>query len=212
MERLHGIPLTDREQFLKSTDHPQRIIGAAFETWLASISGCELFHADLHAGNLMILEDGRVGFIDFGIVGRISEKTQKGVMSLIRSMMMKDYMTIAESMLIIGMTRNKVDTASLAKDLEDFYDASESLAGDNFAAYAADPASMVNMDEPEQILLEMVRIAETHGIRFPREFTLLLKQFLYFDSYGDLIFDMDMMMEGIMPDIEALQKKLEWLE
>jgi aarF domain-containing kinase len=58
----------------------------------------------------------------------------------------------------------------------------------------------------------MVRIAETHGIRFPREFTLLLKQFLYFDSYGDLIFDMDMMMDGMMPDIEALQKKLEWLE
>jgi aarF domain-containing kinase len=212
MERLHGIPLTNREQFLKSTDHPQRIIGAAFETWMASIAGCELFHADLHAGNLMILEDGRVGFIDFGIVGRISKKTQEGVMSLIQGMMMRNYMAIAESMLVIGMTRNKVDTVLLAKDLEDFYDTSESLAEENFSAYAADSASMANLDEPEQILLEMVRIAETHGIRFPREFTLLLKQFLYFDSYGDLIFDMDMMMDGMMPDIEALQKKLEWLE
>lgn len=215
MERLHGIPLTNREEFLKSTDQPQRIIGAAFETWLASIAGCELFHADLHAGNLMILDDGRVGFIDFGIVGRISEKTQEGVMSLIQSMMMKDYMTIAESMLVIGMTRNKVDTAQLAKDLEDFYDASESLAEENFSVSAADPASMTNpafaadLDEPEQILLEMVKIAETHGIRFPREFTLLLKQFLYFDSYGDLIFDMDMMMEEMMPDMEAFTRKLE---
>ena len=177
-----------------------------------------MFHADLHAGNLMILDDGRVGFIDFGIVGRISEKTQEGVMSLIQSMMMKDYMTIAESMLVIGMTRNKVDTAQLAKDLEDFYDASESLAEENFSVYAADPASMKNqafaadLDEPEQILLEMVKIAETHGIRFPREFTLLLKQFLYFDSYGDLIFDMDMMMEEMMPDLEAFTRKLEWLE
>ncbi len=212
MERLYGIPLTDREQFLKSTDQPHMILGAAFETWLASIAGCELFHADLHAGNLLILEDGRVGFIDFGIVGRISEKTQEGVMSLIQAMIMKDYTSIAEAMLIIGMTRTKVDTALLAKDLEDFYNAGESLADETLLINAADPASMANLDEPEQILLEMVRIAETHGIRFPREFTLLLKQFLYFDSYGDLLFDMDMLMDGMMPDMDALQKKLEWLE
>ncbi|MCD6584692.1 MAG: AarF/ABC1/UbiB kinase family protein [Desulfobacteraceae bacterium] len=212
MERLYGIPLTDREQFLKSTDQPQMIIGAAFETWLASIAGCELFHADLHAGNLLILEDGRVGFIDFGIVGRISEKTQEGVMSLIQGMMSKDYMTIAESMLIIGMTRNNVEVQRLAKDLEDFYNNSEALPEDRFSVNPEHPACVPDLDEPEQILLEMVRIAETHGIRFPREFTLLLKQFLYFDSYGDILFDMDIMMDGMMPDIEALQKKLEWLE
>jgi len=211
MERFYGIPLTNREQFLKSTDDPQMILGAAFETWLASIAGCELFHADLHAGNLLILEDGRVGFIDFGIVGRISEKTRKGVMALIQGMMIKDYMTIAESMLIIGMTRNKVDTALLAKDLEDFYNASESLEV-NFPVSEAGSADMPDLDEPEQILLEMVRIAETHGIRFPREFTLLLKQFLYFDSYSDILFDMDLLMDGMMPDMEALQRKLEWLE
>ncbi|MBC2715121.1 MAG: AarF/ABC1/UbiB kinase family protein [Desulfobacteraceae bacterium] len=212
MERLYGIPLTDREQFLASTDQPQMILGAAFETWLASIAGCELFHADLHAGNLLILEDGRVGFIDFGIVGRISEKTRKGVMSLIQAMIMKDYMIIAESMLIIGMTRKKVDTALLAKDLEDFYNAGESMAEETLPVYAADPAYVPDLDEPEQILLEMVRIAEVHGIRFPREFTLLLKQFLYFDSYGDILFDMDLLMDGMMPDMEAFHRKLEWLD
>lgn len=34
-------------------------------------AGCESFHADVHAGNLLVLPDGRVAFIDFGIVGRI---------------------------------------------------------------------------------------------------------------------------------------------
>ena len=197
MERLHGIPLTDREQFLKSTDQPQKILGAAFETWLKSISGCELFHADLHAGNIMILDDGRVGFIDFGIVGRISKKTQDGVNSLIKSMMMYDYKSMAESMLIIGMTRNKVDTDQLAKDLEAFYLAGESLITDPFSD------SLPDLSEPEQSLMEIVRIAEVHGIRFPREFTLLLKQFLYFDSYGEMLFDLsDDFMEGIMAKME----------
>ena len=206
MERLYGIPLTDREQFLKSTDKPQTVLGAAFETWLASVAGCELFHADLHAGNLLILGDGRVGFIDFGIVGRISEKTKNGVMSLIQAMMLKDYPTIARSMLAIGMTRKKVDTAKLAKDLEDFYHASETYAVDALQAYP--PA----LEEPEQILLDMVRIAEAHGIRFPREFTLLLKQFLYFDSYSDILFDMDMLLDDMTLDLEFFNQRLQWPE
>jgi predicted unusual protein kinase regulating ubiquinone biosynthesis (AarF/ABC1/UbiB family) len=94
-------------------------------------------------------------------VGRISEKTKNGVMALIQGMIVKDYRTIAESMLAIGMTRKKVDTAMLAKDLEDFYNASESYAVEGLQVYP--PA----LEEPEQILLDMVRIAEAHGIRFP---------------------------------------------
>jgi predicted unusual protein kinase regulating ubiquinone biosynthesis (AarF/ABC1/UbiB family) len=31
-----------------------------------SLLACETFHADVHAGNLLVLRDGRVGFIDFG--------------------------------------------------------------------------------------------------------------------------------------------------
>ncbi len=31
-----------------------------------SLIACETFHADVHAGNLLVLNDGRVGFIDFG--------------------------------------------------------------------------------------------------------------------------------------------------
>jgi aarF domain-containing kinase len=203
MERLYGIPLTDREQFLKSTDQPQRILGPAFETWMKSISGCELFHADLHAGNIMVMEDGRVGFIDFGIVGRISKKTQEGVNSLIKSMMMYDYKTMAESMLTIGMTRNKVDTDQLAKDLEAFYMAGESLINDPL------PDSLTDLSEPEQSLMEIVRIAEVHGIRFPREFTLLLKQFLYFDSYSEILFDLS---DDLMDDIMAKMENIDYLD
>lgn len=31
-----------------------------------SLIACETFHADVHAGNLLVLKDGRIGFIDFG--------------------------------------------------------------------------------------------------------------------------------------------------
>jgi len=50
-----------------------------------------------------------------------------------------------------------------------------------------DPASLVQGDrndrEVNRLLLDLIRVGEEHGIRFPREFALLLKQFLYFDRY-----------------------------
>ncbi len=205
MERLYGTPLTRREQLFKASQNPYRILGAAFETWMDSITKCELFHADLHAGNILILDDGRVGFIDFGIVGRISGKTRDGVQSLIKAMMVMDYQTMAESMLTIGMTRKKVDTARLAKDLEYFYLSLESPPPDEDMAFAVS-----DLPEPDQTLLEIVRIAETHGIRFPREFTLLLKQFLYFDSYRDIVFEMaGADMEGLMDDFISKMEGLD---
>ncbi len=193
MERLFGIPLTDRKQLMATTDQPGEVLGPAFETWLSSIMGCDLFHADLHAGNLLILADGRVGFIDFGIVGRISEKTRNGVKKLVPAMMTLDFTSLAEAMTAIGMTREKVDTARLARDLQTLYDAGESA---DEAAYAYAPAMVA---DPDRFLIEMVRVAETHGIRFPREFTLLLKQFLYFDGYRDLLFDMGDWMDDMVP-------------
>jgi aarF domain-containing kinase len=194
MERIFGIPLTDRKQLLATTRQPGDILGPAFETWLSSVMGCELFHADLHAGNLLIMEDGRAGFIDFGIVGRISEKTRNGVKKLAPAMMTLDFVGLAEAMTAIGMTREKVDTARLARDLKALYDAGEIAEIPTDAGYVHAPAMAADSD---QFLFDMVRLAETHGIRFPREFTLLLKQFLYFDGYRDLLFDINDWMEDL---------------
>ncbi|MEZ4567720.1 MAG: hypothetical protein R2860_12470 [Desulfobacterales bacterium] len=63
--------------------------------------------------------------------------------------MVKDYPTIARSMLAIGMTRKKWIPAKLCKDLEDFYHASET--------YGCLAGLSPGLEEPEQILLDMVR-------------------------------------------------------
>lgn len=33
-----------------------------------SLIACDSFHADVHAGNLWLLRDGRIGFLDFGML------------------------------------------------------------------------------------------------------------------------------------------------
>ena len=42
-----------------------------------------LFHGDLHAGNVFVMPQGQVGFIDFGVVGRLGHKTQASIAALL---------------------------------------------------------------------------------------------------------------------------------
>ncbi len=177
MERFYGVPLTDLDTIRKYTRDPAGTLVAALNTWFSSLMLCESFHADLHAGNLMVLTDGRLGFIDFGIVGRIAPETWSSTMAFIESLSDGDFRKMAESMAVIGMTKRKVDQDLLAKDLEAIYG----------AATQVDPEQVINAlandNEINKLMLDIVAVGERHGIRFPRAFALLLKQILYFDRY-----------------------------
>ena len=63
------------------------------------------------AGNLLVLRDGRIGFIDFGIVGRISPATWAALTSLADSFQTKDYNLMA---------RYNIDTYLPLKHLKPF--------------------------------------------------------------------------------------------
>lgn len=180
MERFRGVPLTDLESLRQVTPDPEATLIAAMNTWFASLTQCEFFHADVHAGNLLVLEDGRVGFIDFGIVGRIRPETWQAVFQLVSAMSAGEFETMAEAMVPIGITRVAVDTHALAEDLRELYSRL-----DNMNRYNSDPQN--GDDQVNALLMEMVRVGELHGLHFPREFALLLKQFLYFDRYVHLL-------------------------
>jgi len=177
MERFYGVPLTDLDTIKKYARDPAATLVGAMNTWFSSLMFCESFHADLHAGNLMVLTDGRIGFIDFGIVGRIDPKTWTATTTFMESIGEGNFEKMAESMMLIGMTNTQVDIKALAKDLEVIYQ----------AFTVVDPASVlngaVNDNEINQLMLEIVAVGEKHGIRFPRAFALLFKQILYFDRY-----------------------------
>ncbi|MDX1804833.1 MAG: AarF/UbiB family protein [Alcanivorax sp.] len=177
MERFFGVPLTDMAVLKKYVDDPAETLISALNTWFSSLMLCDFFHADVHAGNLMLLEDGRVGFIDFGIVGRIRREAWDGMAAFFEAIGRGDVRQMAEAMAVIGMTREEVDVDALASDIERLQGAISNV----------DPTALIQADrndrEVNQLLMDLVKIGEGHGIRFPREFALLLKQFLYFDRY-----------------------------
>lgn len=181
MERFYGVPLTNLETIQKYTRDPAGTLVAAMNTWFASLMFCETFHADLHAGNLMVLTDGRIGFIDFGIVGRIAPDTWSATTTFVESLSEGNFEKMAESMVAIGMTKSQVDTTHLTRDLQTMYTAFTTVDPEHVLN------GSINDNEINRMMLDIVAVGERHGIRFPRAFALLLKQILYFDRYVKIL-------------------------
>lgn len=86
MEYLEGVPLVDLDRIKGIVDDPPSVLLSALRTWAATVASNDQFHADLHAGNLLVLSDGRIGFIDFGVVGKISESFRAAARNLFNAL------------------------------------------------------------------------------------------------------------------------------
>jgi predicted unusual protein kinase regulating ubiquinone biosynthesis (AarF/ABC1/UbiB family) len=76
MEFLDGVSIDDVDAISGLGHDPKPVIQALLRSWFLTGLRDGLFHGDIHAGNLMLLKDGRLGMVDWGIVGRLDEPTR----------------------------------------------------------------------------------------------------------------------------------------
>ncbi|XP_078168596.1 protein kinase superfamily protein isoform X2 [Carex rostrata] len=195
MERLYGVPLTDLDSIRSLVPDPELSLVTALNVWFGSLISCESFHADVHAGNLWLLRDGRIGFLDFGIVGRISPRTWAAMEVFLASFATEDYEAMASALIEMGATGKDVDVTAFARDLEKIFSSIQELDTELVIASRRGPDSatavsanvVVDDRQMNALFLDLVRVSESYGLRFPREFALLMKQLLYFDRYTRLL-------------------------
>ncbi|KAF3433253.1 hypothetical protein FNV43_RR24355 [Rhamnella rubrinervis] len=196
MQRLYGVPLTDLDSISSLVASPETSLINALNVWFGSLLACESFHADVHAGNLWLLRDGRIGFLDFGIVGRISPKTWAAMEVFLASIGSEEYEPMASALIEMGATDTNVDTKAFARDLEKIFSSIKDLDTEVVIATARGTTTDVTavsanlvVDERQMnaLFLDVIRVSESYGLRFPREFALLMKQLLYFDRYTRLL-------------------------
>jgi aarF domain-containing kinase len=116
-------------------------------------------------------------------VGRVSPETWQAMFSLFKGLSEQDYARVADAMLTVGMTRKNIDQQQLSRDIEHVFLSMNSLSKEDLMA-----SDGLNVNPAvNDIINTLGEVARNHGIRFPRSFTLLLKQFLYFDRYIQIL-------------------------
>lgn len=207
MERLRGVPLIDLEGIKNYSANPEQTLVNALNTWALSVVACPSFHADVHAGNLLVVEGGRVGFIDFGIVGRVPPSIWASLQALAVAVAggldgrgSPDYAMAARALVSMGATDSEVDVEAFARDLE--------AAAAKLDVVATDLSSSreVSVDDSQvaALAVELVGVADRNGVKLPREFGILLKQVLYFDRYTRLLApDLDVMSDDRLETLRS---------
>jgi hypothetical protein len=80
-----------------------------------------LFHGDLHAGNLLVDAQGRIVFLDFGIMGRIDPRTRWLLRELVHALLVKkDHAAAGKILVLMGAVGTTKPEAEAADDLEAF--------------------------------------------------------------------------------------------
>jgi len=151
------------------------------------------FHADPHPGNILVQPDGTIGFIDFGMVGRLDAPTRDLLAHAVRAVAGRDFTRLAELAVEITNPRREVSMAGLARDLADLVD----VHGDV-------PIGELSMAD---VLGDIVSTLGRHHLRFPSNLLLLLKAVVTIEGVGRSLDPAFRMVEHATPLAERL-----WLE
>lgn len=117
-EFIDGITLNQYEELQQQghsmKDTAEHLVKAILHQLL--IEG--FFHADPHPGNVIVMRDGRLAFVDFGLVGRLNEDMRDHLSTLVIAMMRKDSDGIVRALFRLGIVSDDVDTGALRQDLD----------------------------------------------------------------------------------------------
>jgi predicted unusual protein kinase regulating ubiquinone biosynthesis (AarF/ABC1/UbiB family) len=87
MEYLDGVAIDDLASVAELGLDPAPLIDQLIRGFFLMTVRWGTFHGDIHAGNLLLLRDGRVGVIDWGIVGRLDERTHRFFLRLLAAIL-----------------------------------------------------------------------------------------------------------------------------
>lgn len=171
MERFVGWRLDDTASILASGFDPIERLRTGVRAWFQTLIVKGFFHGDVHAGNFFLLEDGRIGYLDFGIVGTFTEDQKKNVLEYVLGFQQRDFSRVAHSMIAMGAVDDpdKVNFDEFMVDIRETY-------GPMFA-----PVTGFRMRD---VVPDFMRVSRKHGMRMPRDLVLVTKQLVYLDRYS----------------------------
>ncbi len=132
-----------------------------------------VFHGDLHPGNILILQDGTIVLIDFGLVGRLAPKQREHILDILIGLSQQDYELVARVMFELG-----VKVPGVAYD----FDAFESDVVEVMEKHLAG-RTLQELDVGAYFA-DLVAGAITHQIKMPPTYTMVFKALMTIEGIG----------------------------
>ena len=105
MEYIDGIPIGDHEALVQAGYDLNEIGLKILDNYASQILEQGFFHADPHPGNMMI-RDGKIIYIDLGIMGRLTPMERAGFQRIIRAVGMQDSAELKDALLSFAVVRD----------------------------------------------------------------------------------------------------------
>jgi len=131
------------------------------------------FHGDLHPGNIFVLKDGRIAFVDFGIIGRLSPDVLSEFFLFSLGVMNRDVDVIVMALKRIGAITGSINESALKREILIFLD-----------KYYNKPISQI---DAEKLFYEELSTARRFNIVLPEVLVILMKTIAHTESISRLV-------------------------
>ncbi len=173
MQRLDGIKLTETTRLAASEIDLDEIARRGARLYLEMIFENGFYHADPHPGNMVLLEGGVIGLLDFGMVGRIDESMRDDLEELLMAIVGEDSERLTSVITRIGAVPSEMDETALSGELADYVSHFGNLPLESFDLSGA--------------LREMIEIVRRYRIMLPAPLAMLLKVLIMLEGTAQLL-------------------------
>lgn len=202
LEHIHGFKITEKEKIIKAGFNLREITKEGCNVYLKQLLTDGFFHADPHPGNLRIMDDGRLAFFDFGMVGYISKETQIQLVNTILYLINRDYANVIKNFIELGLLDKNFDRADeLANKLRPIYDERFGHTGDLTTNF-------------KQIIEDLAHIIYEYPFRIPVELALIIRALLTLEGVGHALDPGFNVIKALIPFIQRYMftKEGGWLK
>ena len=170
LERMQGVKIDDAAGLEAARIDRRALAERAARIVLKMVFEDGFFHADPHPGNFFIEPEGRIGLIDFGMVGTVDGRTQEQLIGLLLAVTSQDSERLVDAFLELGVARQRVNRTVLSQDLGHL---ASRYYGRPLGEFALGP-----------LLEESLAIVRRHHLHLPPNLALLLKTVAMSESLG----------------------------
>jgi predicted unusual protein kinase regulating ubiquinone biosynthesis (AarF/ABC1/UbiB family) len=170
MEFIRGTKVTDLDQLRQKGISPEKVNRLLIRTYLKQLLEDGFFHADPHPGNLLVMDDGRLAFFDFGMVGRISPQLQSKMIDAFFHVVGKDPGGIAQDLIDLDFLKPGANPAVVLPVVEKMfqYHLNLKLKDVNF----------------KELTYDLADVMYDYPFRLPSNFTYIMRALMTLEGIG----------------------------